>query len=127
MPKTNETNRRQKRTRGVVTPNDLPDPKTPRDRARLKVTCKYRGKTYYEGDTIDYQQEEWQCRPGGWVKSKEVTPNHLANIQTPEDEAALQVTCTYLGKIFNDGALICYEGSQWQCSTNGWVKTGNPC
>jgi len=127
MPKTRGTSQRQRGARGGVTPNDLPNAQSAQDEARLKVTCQYRGRTYYEGDTIEFKQEEWQCRPGGWVKSGEVTPNHLANIQTPEDEAALQVTCQYLGKVFNEGEVICYQGQEWRCSASGWVKTGNAC
>ena len=127
MAKKTVSGRRKQVVQSQSTPNDLADPQTPRDKARLKVTCKFHGKTYYEGDAIRHQNTEWQCRPGGWVKSEDVNPNHLAGVQTLEDEAALQVTCKYLGRIFNGGALICYEGSQWQCTANGWVSTGNVC
>jgi hypothetical protein len=57
----------------------------------------------------------------------ELTPNHLAEPQTAEDLAALQVTCQFLGKTFYEGNTICYRNSEWQCTADGWVRTGNSC
>jgi hypothetical protein len=114
-------------TNASNTPNDLADAQTQRDKARSKVVCEYLGKKFYEGDTINYKNCEWQCRAGKWMRTEDIDPNHLRFAQTPGDEAALQVTCQYMGKTFYGGDTICFESLEWQCGANGWVKTGNAC
>jgi hypothetical protein len=50
-------------------PNNVPDPLTPAHVAALNVTCQFLGKTFYDGDNVCWQGNEWVCTPGGWVKT----------------------------------------------------------
>jgi hypothetical protein len=127
MARRKKSAKRAGRTAADITPNDLAAPQSAADRAALKVTGKYLGKTYYEGDVIRHEGEEWQYRLGGWVRTQDLTPNHLPGPQTQEDSAALAVTCQYLGKTFYEGNKICYQSQQFVCTPTGWVKTGNDC
>jgi hypothetical protein len=54
-------------------------------------------------------------------------PNMLRDPQTPEDRAALAVTCLFLGKTFHENDTICYRGGVWRCGAEGWEKTGSHC
>ncbi len=56
-------------TASALTPNDLPDPQTAAHIEALQVTCQFLGKTFYQGDTICYQNNEWICEAGGWSKT----------------------------------------------------------
>jgi hypothetical protein len=126
MPSKKSTPRRKAGAKGL-TPNELARATSAADKAALETTCLYRGKTFYEGDTINFDNAEWQCRSGSWVKSSDINPNHLAAVQTAADAAALQVTCQFMSKTFYEGDRICYQQEQWQCTANGWAKTGNAC
>jgi hypothetical protein len=58
---------------------------------------------------------------------KGLTPNELADPQTPADVAALAVTCRFLGKTYYEGDLVCWQNVQWKCTAQGWDKTLQPC
>jgi len=105
-----------------------PAPQTPEHKSALKLTCRYLGKTFYEGDKIQYRGSDWKCHQGQWVKAEEVNPNDLAHPQTESDSAALQgATCMFLGKTRYEGDLACWQGNEFVCRSGQWVKTGNSC
>lgn len=54
-------------------------------------------------------------------------PNQFPNALSAKDRAALGVTCRFLGKTFNEGDLICYQGGEWVCGAEGWAATGKSC
>jgi hypothetical protein len=58
---------------------------------------------------------------------KRLTPNELAEAQTPADRAALAVTCQFLGKTYYLGDRVCWQNIQWVCTTQNWQKTEQPC
>ncbi len=63
-------------------------------------------------------------------KAKSTTlagPNRYPEATTAAHFEALTVTCQYLGKIFYEGDIICYQGGQWRCSNGEWVDTGGKC
>ena len=37
------------------------------------------------------------------------------------------MTCTYNGKSYSDGALICVNGREMKCRGGDWNETGYPC
>lgn len=117
----------QKGPKNTSTPNELAKATTAAAKSAAEMTCLYRGKTFYEGDTINFNGIEWQCHSGTWVKAEDVNPNHLAAIQNTEDAAALAVTCQFMSKTFYEGDKICHQQEQWVCTANGWAKTGNAC
>jgi hypothetical protein len=54
--------------RGITTPNQLTEPITAEHLAALAATCKFLGKTFETGETINYGGSEWQCTAGAWQK-----------------------------------------------------------
>jgi|HubBroStandDraft_1064217.scaffolds.fasta_scaffold717804_2 hypothetical protein len=58
---------------------------------------------------------------------KGLTPNDLAEPQTPADHAALAVTCSFLGKTYYLGDKVCWQNVVWVCTADGWDKTGQAC
>ena len=51
-------------------PNKYPEPRTEAQRGALEVTCRYLGKVFYEGDTICYRGDEWECgSTGEWEET----------------------------------------------------------
>jgi hypothetical protein len=109
-------------------PDQLRAPQTAAHRAGLKVTCRYVGKTFYEGDKINYRGADWECHQGQWIRAEDVNPNHLADPQTESHLAALEVpTCQFLGKTKYEGDLGCWQGVEYVCHSGQMEKTGNSC
>lgn len=54
-------------------------------------------------------------------------PNELREALTKKQMARLGLTCKFLGKIFYEGDLICYDDKEWVCNSGQWKKTGNQC
>ena len=47
-------------------PSAYPDPVSALQAAELDVTCRFLGRTYYEGEQICYQSRVWVCAANGW-------------------------------------------------------------
>jgi hypothetical protein len=106
----------------------LRSPQTPAHKAALKVTCRYLGKKFYEGDRINHGGSDWECHQGQWIKAENVNPNHLAEPQTESHLASLEApTCLFLGKTKYEGDLGCWEGVEYVCHSGQMQKTGNSC
>lgn len=111
-----------------LTAKQLRAPQTPAHKAALKLTCRYVGKTYYEGDTISHGGSNWECHQGKWVQEEDVNPNHLAAPQTQSHLDALDApTCQFLGKTRYEGDLGCWQGVEYVCHAGQMEKTGNSC
>lgn len=65
----NSGTRPEKAKASGLTPNDLPDPLNQEHVQALQITCQFLGKTFYQGDTICYENSEWVCGSGGWSKT----------------------------------------------------------
>ncbi len=55
------------------------------------------------------------------------SPNQLTEPITEDHLASLSATCKFLGKTYEPGETICYDGSEWQCVAGAWEKTGTSC
>jgi hypothetical protein len=61
-------------------------------------------------------------------KKKSATgPNRFPRAVTAAHREALRSTCKFLGKTFEEGETICYQGGEWVCAAGSWAKTGRHC
>ena len=128
MAKAKGKSEKSSKGKSELSATELRDPQTPAHKAALKLTCRYVGRTYYEGDKISFRGAQWECHQGEWVKEEEVNPNHLAAPQNQSHLEALDApTCQFLGKTRYEGDLGCWQGVEYVCHAGQMQKTGNSC
>lgn len=52
-------------------PNRFPNAQTAKDASMAGVSCRYLGRTYYEGDKICWDGAKWICGRDGWGETDE--------------------------------------------------------
>jgi hypothetical protein len=69
----------------------------------------------------------WRCTKKFSQNIAEIDPNKLADaVQTSNSEAS-DVVCSFLGKTFYGNDKVCWKGSEYICTPEGWTKTGKTC
>jgi|GEM_PF-5798135 len=52
---------------------------------------------------------------------------HDPNDHPHPSEFVQGVTCVLLGRVYQDGETVCWQGAQWTCDQGHWNGPGSAC